>query len=223
MSILMPPATEGPLFRHPFSHLPEPTLAPPQEPRPAPDDAACRALWDKYGMLPNIRRHSQVVAHIATLLARRAVQAGFAVDVPTVRASALLHDIAKTYSIRHGAGHAHLGASWVVAETRNYAVAQGVMLHVHWPWAVPVNDARRMCSLPFFIIYADKRTKHDQCVTLDERFSDLLDRYGRTEAARTGVRSSYEQGKTIERALEAHLGCSLHEDTFDCGRLVFGA
>ena len=74
--------------------------------------------------------------------------------------------------------------------------------------------------LPFFILYADKRTRHDQCVTLDERFADLQERYGHTEAARAGIQASHQQGLIIERAFEAHLGCSLHEDTFDCGRLV---
>lgn len=220
MPVLMPPRDSGPLFPHPYSQLPEPALEPAPPTQAAPDDAACEALWAKYGMLPNIQRHCRVVAHIACTLARRAVERGFPVDVPSVRAAGLLHDLAKTYSIRYGAGHAHLGASWVITETRNYAVAQGVMLHVHWPWRVPADDARRLCSLPFFILYADKRTMHDQCVSLDVRFADLLERYGRTDAARSGIEASYRQGLTIERALEVHLGCSLHEDSFDCGRLV---
>ena len=77
-----------------------------------------------------------------------------------------------------------------------------------------------ICALPLFVIYADKRVRHDACVPLEERYEDLLTRYGRTEAAREGIRGSYEQGKTIERALSAQLGWALHEDSFDCGRLV---
>ena len=169
-------------------------------------------------MLPNVQRHSRLVAHIATALARRAAEKGFAVNVPEVRASALLHDIAKTYCLRHGGSHALLGGAWAVAETRNYALAQGVMLHVHWPWPLP--EGAGICALPFFVIYADKRVRHDASVPLEERYEDLLTRYGRTEAAREGIRGSYEQGKTIERALSAQLGWALHEDSFDCGRLV---
>ena len=220
MSVLMPPSDTGPLFPHPYSHLPEPTLAPGVPQPPAPDEAACVALWEKYAMPPHIRRHCKVVAHIACTLAGRAAARGYRVDMAQVKAAGLLHDLAKAYSIQCGAGHAHLGASWVVAETRHHAVAQGVMLHVHWPWRIPVDDGARLCTLPFFILYADKRTRHDQCVTLDERFADLLERYGRTEAARAGIQASHQQGLTIERAFEAHLGCSLHEDSFDCGRLV---
>lgn len=220
MSVLMPPCNTGPLSAHPYAHLPEPTLAPEAPQSPPPDEAACEALWDKYAMPPHIRRHCKVVAHIACTLAARALERGFVVNIPQVRAAGLLHDLAKSYNIRYGTGHAHLGASWVVAETRQYAVAQGVMLHVHWPWRLPAEDGARMCTLPFFILYADKRTRHDRCVTLDERFADLQERYGHTEAARAGIEASRQQGLTIERAFETHLGCSLHEDSFDCGRLV---
>ena len=80
-------------FRHPLSGLPElpglRTAASAPSP-PSPDDEACFALWRKYAMLPNVQRHSRLVAHIATALARRAAEKGFAVNVPEVRASALL-------------------------------------------------------------------------------------------------------------------------------------
>ena len=184
----------------------------------APGDAACFALWDKYTMLPNIRRHSLLVAHIATALARKAEALGLPVRAAQVRASALLHDIAKTYCVRYGGSHAQVGAAWTVAETGNYAVAQGVMLHVWWPWSLP--QGTDICALPFFVMYADKRVRHDACVTLEERYDDLLQRYGRTEEAREGIRAAYRQGKTIEDALAVLLGWSLHEDSFDSGRLV---
>lgn len=215
--------------RHPLDALPEPSLAGhaalAAHPDAAviPDDETCFALWEKYGMLANVRAHSLLVAHIATELARRAVAAGRPVHVGAVRAAALLHDLAKSYCIRHGGSHAILGASWVMAETRNPLIAQGVLLHVHWPWAVPARDPDRLCSLPFFVIYADKRSMHDRCVSLKERFYDLLDRYGGTEKARSGITDSYRQATILESALEAHLGCHLHEDTFDSGRLVHGA
>lgn len=204
---------------HPLACLPEPALESPTQGN-IPDDAACMALWDKYGMLDNIRAHSRMVAHIATELAQRARAAGFPVNVAAVRASAMLHDIAKTYSVLHGGSHAQLGASWVVAETRNHALAQGVLLHVHWPWAVPEQEPERLFSIPFFVIYADKRVKHDQCVPLRQRYEDLLVRYGHTEKARKGIRLSWQQGECIERAFEAHLGYAIHEDSFDSGRLV---
>lgn len=174
-----------------------------------PDEEACHRLWDKYEMLDNVRAHSHAVAEVATALARHAAETGLPVSVPEVRAAGLLHDIAKTYCLRHGGGHAQLGASWVILETRNYAIARGVFHHVYWPWKLPVDDAERMCSLPFFIMYADKRCRHDQFVSLEERFDDLLERYGKTDEHKAGIYDSYLQAKNIERALSKHMRVDL--------------
>ncbi len=195
---------------YPLKGIPELDLADPVHMRGiVPDDEGCRRLWDKYEMLDNIRAHSRVVAGVATALAKRAGSLGLPVNVEAVRASALLHDLAKTYCLRHGGAHAELGASWVVQETGNQELARGVFHHVYWPWKLPVDDAARMCSLPFFILYADKRARHDTFVSLEERFEDLLDRYGKTEEHRKSIRVSYLQAKAIEEAMARHLGQNL--------------
>jgi hypothetical protein len=189
-----------------------------QTPSPPPDEKTCFSLWRDYGMLPNVQRHSLLVAHIAVCLAKRAVEAGFKISIPQVRASALLHDIAKSYCLKHGGSHAMIGASWVVERTLHYPVAQGVLFHVHWPWPLPEGSG--ICALPFFIIYADKRVRHDCCVSLEDRYEDLLARYGGNEHARQGIRASFEQGKNIERAFTALMQWDIHENSFDCGRMV---
>lgn len=174
-----------------------------------PDDAACAALWDRYDMLDNVRAHSRLVANVATRLALRARERGLDVDVQAVRASAMLHDLAKTWCLRHGGAHAELGSSWVIQETGNYELARGVFHHVYWPWPLPLDNAEKLCSLPFFIMYADKRARHDVFVTLEARFEDLLDRYGSTEERVQGIRASYLQAKALEEGLSRHLGVGL--------------
>lgn len=82
-----------------------------------PSEQECHDLWDKYDMLDNIRAHCTLVARVATAVAGMAWEKGLQVNVPEVHASGLLHDLAKTYCVRHGGGHAQLGASWVVQET----------------------------------------------------------------------------------------------------------
>ncbi len=188
-----------------------PTLSP-----TIPDDSTCFALWDKYSIRDNVRSHSLMVADIAQSVAQMAHDKGFPVCVDSVRASALLHDIAKSYTIDHGGSHAQIGASWVIEATGNRSIAQGVAMHVHWPWALPDN----ICALPFFVMYADKRIMHQKCVSLKERYEDLLERYGTTKDYRAGITASYEQGKNIERALSAQLECSLDAYTLDSGRMV---
>lgn len=200
-----PPAGEAVLF----------PVDPPQV-GPVPTDAQCRALWDAYGMLPNIREHSALVACLATALASEAVTAGIAVQVAEVRAAALLHDLAKTYTIRHGGNHCQLGAAWVQELTGNPVISQGVACHVSWPEAIDL----RAHFLPLVLIYSDKRVKHNQVVTLETRFDDLLVRYGKTAYIRGRIRESFEQAEAIERALAETLDMDLHENTFGCGRLV---
>lgn len=202
---------------YPFAGLPE-LPGRPSSHSIAPSDEECMALWDKYAMLDNVRAHSLEVANIATALAEQAYSLGHAVDVAAVRAAALLHDIAKTWCIRNGGSHAVLGGAWVAQETGDYPIAQGVILHVHWPWQVPQGAA--ICRLPIFVLYADKRVRHDQRVRLGERFDDLMVRYGKTEAARDSINVSWQQARQIEQALATQLNWSLDEDSLDCWRLV---
>jgi putative nucleotidyltransferase with HDIG domain len=183
---------------------------------PVPTDAECRLLWDAYGMLPNIRAHSELVACVATALAELARQAGLTVQVAEVRAAALLHDLAKTYTISHGGNHCQLGAAWVQEATGNPALAQGVLCHVSWPHPIDL----RADFLPLTLIYSDKRVKHNQIVTLESRSDDLLVRYGATDYIRTRIRESFQQAEAIERALAETVGLDIHESTFGCGRLV---
>jgi putative nucleotidyltransferase with HDIG domain len=196
--------------------LEQPLPAKPPRVDAVPDDAQCRMLWDAYGMLQNIREHSELVACVATALAAAAAAAGLPVNVAEVRAAALLHDLAKTYTIRHGGNHCQLGGAWVQEITGNPALAQGVACHVSWPETIDL----RAHFLPLAIIYSDKRVRHNRLVTLEARFDDLLVRYGKTAYIRERIRESFQQAEAIERALAQTLGMKLHESTFGCGGLV---
>lgn len=195
---------------------------PPPDPIPArghpapPTDAECFVLWDKLDMLPHIRKHSLTVAGVATRLALLATGRGLAVDVQLVRASSLLHDIAKTYTIRYGGNHSQLGGAWMQEATGNPCLAMGIVHHVHWPWAIDVVNH----FLPMAIIYSDKRVMHERVVSLEERFEDLFTRYGATPAIRSRMHESMQQARDLETALSQTLGVDLHEDSFDSGGLV---
>ncbi|WP_428558419.1 MAG: HDIG domain-containing metalloprotein [Solidesulfovibrio sp. DCME] len=213
----MPEEIPGPITTPPAPPCGE--ACPPADPPavgPVPSEAQCRMLWDAYGMLPNIREHSELVACVATALAEAGRAAGLPVVVAAVRAAALLHDLAKTYTIRHGGNHCQLGGAWVQALTGNPALSQGVVCHVSWPGAIDL----RAHFLPLVLIYSDKRVKHNRIVTLETRFDDLLVRYGKTAYIRERIRESFQQAEAIERALAQTLGITLHESTFGCGGLV---
>lgn len=205
----------------PLPHLPAPESSP-LAGRPAPDDAACHRLWDVCAVPEHIREHSAKVGHVAGFLAERAAAERLFPEVPgpelaqAVRASGLLHDLAKGYCIDHGGSHSQLGAAWTMALTGNPAVAQGVMHHVWWPW--DVDPLRHF--LPLVVLYADKRVRHAEFVSLGARYADLFERYGTTPGRRARVRMSLDQLKAVEHCLSEILGVNLHAHSFDSRRLV---
>ena len=90
------------------------------------------------------------------------------------------------------------------------------MHHVYWPGEL---DPERH-FLPLAVIYADKRVRHDDLVSLEERFDDLMDRYGKNERSRDWIGRSRQQNRDIENLLSAFLGEDIHAYPFDRRRLV---
>lgn len=181
-----------------------------------PTDEQCTAWWDRYEMPPHIRAHSLVVARVAETLAVLAERKGLPVCVQSVRASALLHDLAKHYCILHGGSHAQIGGAWAMELTGNPVLAQGIIHHVYWPFEMDV--ARYF--MPLAVLYGDKRAKHDELVSVHVRFDDLLVRYGHTPEIQEKIRWTVEQALEVERRLGDLLGEDLDAYPFDSGRLV---
>ncbi|MBP3731071.1 MAG: HDIG domain-containing protein [Mailhella sp.] len=177
-----------------------------------PDETECVRLWDKFGMLPNIREHCRSVAGIACEIVRRAIDLGLVpserlLSEPLALAAGLLHDIAKTYTIRHGGSHAQLGAAWVKEETGNYLLAQAVLFHVSWPWQEgDLDDVLDPLRLPVIVAYADKRVRHADVVSLKERFDDLVVRYGISPEKIAVIKGYYTHTQAIEKAIFDRIG-----------------
>jgi len=196
--------------------LPQPPAAPADPAWRVPTEARCTALWDRFDMPEHIRAHSRKVALVACQLAEAGRAIGLGICVDTVRASALLHDLAKIYCIRHGGNHSQLGGAWAMALTGNPLLAQGVVHHVYWPFEV---DLRRYFA-PLAVLYGDKRVAHDKIVPIEERFGDLVARYGKTPEICERIHSTNRQAKDIEDAFGRLLEKDLNAHDFDRGRLV---
>lgn len=181
-----------------------------------PDRAACRTLWKRCAMLPHVARHSIQVARFARAMAERALELGKGDVCALALAAGLLHDIAKSYTVRYGGSHAQLGASWVMTHTGNPLIARAVLYHVWWPWALPQN----LTDPVFFVLYADKRVMHDRIVDRQTRHRDLLERYGTNAAAREVITAGNARADNLERAMAAYLEIDLHACTLAGGRLV---
>lgn len=182
-----------------------------------PTGEECRTVWSELGMPEHIREHSVLVAevalHIARLCRERFVPE---LSLALVQAAALLHDVAKEYTIRHGGSHSQLGAAWVQERTGNAVLARAVLHHVHWPFAM---DVRRY-PVSLIVFYSDKRVRHAEIVGMGERYEDLTLRYGKTPLAREHIQLSLEQGRMVEALLGQELKVDFDAYSFDCRRMV---
>ncbi len=156
----------------------------------------CRKLFDTYQMLPNIREHSEMVMRVTERITKH-LQPRCPVHRPLCIAAALLHDITKTASFQTGEPHAESAAH--LLRTLGYPeIADIVSQHVTlrgFDHRKPVNEAE-------IIYYADKRVKHNQFVSVEERIVDLLERYGTTEEQRRRIMKMKDTVIDIEGKLE---------------------
>ncbi len=170
-----------------------------------PSKEDCFRLWDKYQMLDNIREHSIMVAKVALFLYEQAKDMNYDVSREYVLAAALLHDIAKTYTIKYGGDHSSLGAAFIREETGNPYLAQAIISHVFWGWKegeLAVNN--KPWRLPLMVSHADKRICHCQVVSVDKRFEDLMKRYGTDPVRIEIISADHKQSKKHEKALLDH-------------------
>ena len=158
-----------------------------------PDESACRQLMDRYSMLPNIVEHSYRVCQVASFLGKALSGPENGLDPALIVASSLLHDITKTRSLKTKEQHAGTGGR--LLEDLGYPqVAEVVRGHVRLPHGDTLTPPREI----HIINYADKRVRHDTVVSLEERFIDLLERYGVTPERRVRIEQMREATLELE-------------------------
>jgi putative nucleotidyltransferase with HDIG domain len=139
-----------------------------------PSVQQCFALMTKYEMLENIKAHSIVVERIASLMARGLREAGEKLSLDLVTAGALMHDIAKTRSLKTKENHSATGSE-ICIENHLEEIADIVAEHV-----VLKSFSREGPVLEKEIVYyADKRVNHNTIVSLEERLAYLIRQYGK--------------------------------------------
>jgi putative nucleotidyltransferase with HDIG domain len=129
-------------------------------------------------MLGNIFEHSLIVTKVALYLSEALNKKGQQIDTELVEAASLLHDIAKTECLATQQDHAEAGAG--LLEAMGYArVGEVVAQHIR---LFKEQESSRVTEEEV-VYYADKRVRHDEIVSLEERFMDLMERYGKDEKA----------------------------------------
>ncbi len=139
-----------------------------------PTREECLRLMKQYGMLEHIVHHSLEVARVARFLSLELNKKGQEIDLGLVDAASLLHDLAKTECLVTKEDHAEVGCR--LLKGIGYGrVGEVVAQHIRLQ---KVGDPSTV-SEEEIVNYADKRVMHDRIVPLEERFSDLIERYGR--------------------------------------------
>jgi uncharacterized protein len=168
-----------------------------------PTQKECLAMFETYEMLPNIREHSVMVGKVteeitSSLLNSCPINAELAI------AGALLHDITKTQSFKTKERHAESGAL-LLTQLGYPEVADIVLQHVNlkdFSPIAPINEIE-------IVYYADKRVRHHEFVSVEDRIHDLLNRYGHTEELRQRFLHMKEIVLAIELKIEKCINASV--------------
>ncbi len=169
----------------------------------------CIRLMEQYHMLDNIRHHSLVVARVADQLVRDLETAGpprGAPDRRLVIAGALLHDIAKTPCLDASCEHAQVGAE--ICREHGFPEVAGIVAeHVILRDHDPDRYAGGRFTAGEIVYYADKRVRHTEVVSLEERLAYILDHYGRNDPRlHRLIRKNFQKCVELERHLFHTLG-----------------
>ncbi len=166
-----------------------------------PTRAECLRLTAQYGMLSHIREHSLLVTEVALRLGQGLIEAGLPLNLPLIEAGALLHDLGKTLCLGTSENHAEWGAR-ALEELGYPEIAQVIREHVRLD--ENFRDLRPLREAEV-VNYADKRVLHTRVVTLDRRFADLKERYGKTAEALTRINANELRSQSLEQKIFGYL------------------
>jgi len=165
---------------------------------PSKDD--CFQLMCRMKMLENIVAHSIQVCRVGMCLVAHLKLEGNQLNGQLVKAAALLHDITKTRSFETEENHALTGGK-VLTDLGYPQVGDLVRQHVRLDnYSEPQN-----LSEAVIVNYADKRVLHDRIVSLEERMTYIMDRYGQEAEHRQRIQMLWEKTKELERKIFSYL------------------
>ncbi len=174
-----------------------------------PAVAQCLALMDQYAMLDNIRQHSFIVARVAEAIVKEmALPAGNGAappDLDLVLAGALLHDIAKTPCLDGSCRHAEAGQA--ICIEHGYPEV-GEIVHDHVILSSFTPDIYRQGHFPAreIVYYADKRVRHDEIVSLEQRLEYIVERYANgSDSIKGRIRKNFDMCFELETCLFSFL------------------
>lgn len=169
-------------------------------------DELVEKYWNDWACPMHVRAHQKQVTKVALQVGKALMKKNILLDINLVYTAALLHDMARVCDFT-SLEKSQLGedvtdekwAKWVDLRRQfkgmhHADVACGALLEdgynktaevirLHQSTAI-VEEPERFGILEIAVVYyADKRVKHDEIVTLDERFRDGRERNGGNDSA----------------------------------------
>ncbi|HOB88658.1 MAG: HD domain-containing protein [Bacillota bacterium] len=176
--------------------------------------ARCIEALQRYGLPEGIINHSRKVARVAEIIARELEASGYPVDLRSVVAGALLHDIGKSEVYRRQSARNHAEASAEIATREGMGEFAPLVLR-HILDAIISENEPPLTWEEKIVFYADKIVT-DRLVSLEERFRDLLER---RKDIKLLLETTYEPTKALESEILTAAGISwddlksrFHED-----------
>lgn len=165
---------------------------------------------DEYAMLDNIRAHSLMVVRVAAVLYERLADSHITqATIPSrdlVVAGALLHDIAKTPCLENRCEHAKQGRD-ICLELGYPEVAEVVLEHVMLSEFSVTRYQEGSFLAKELVYYADKRVRHDEIVSLNERLDYILENYGNNDPHRHKfIKENFLKCQELESSLFLFIG-----------------
>jgi putative nucleotidyltransferase with HDIG domain len=152
-------------------------------------------------MLGNIMDHSIKVSRVALYLAMELRKKGQRINLGLVEAASLLHDITKSECLKTKEDHARTGSE-LLKKLGYERVGEVVAEHIRLSRK---NDPSSITEEEI-VNYSDKRVQHDRIVSLEERFKDLVERYGKGDRASGYMEQLREASTAIENKIFSILG-----------------
>ncbi|MDH5596567.1 MAG: tRNA (adenosine(37)-N6)-threonylcarbamoyltransferase complex ATPase subunit type 1 TsaE [Candidatus Peregrinibacteria bacterium] len=164
-------------------------------------EALVEKLWEDWTCPVHVRAHQKQVAKVALQIGRALNEKNILVDLNLLNTAALLHDMARVVDFLSlekskfdeeitdekwsrwqdlrqqfkGMNHGDAAAGSLLEEGYNKTAE---IIRLHRSTAI-LDEAEKFSLLEIAIVYyADKRVKHDEIVSLKERFHDGRERYG---------------------------------------------
>lgn len=166
-----------------------------------PNEQQCKLILKEYGAPKHVIAHCQAVCAVSTKLALKLNEVGYDIDIPLLRASALLHDIARVHEHHETVGAEYLRSIGYIE------VANIVALHTKYAKFNKLNEIKEIDLL----CIGDRTVKEDQYVGVDERMEYIRQkaiRLGKTQLT-SGIEEGKAQLKKYISDIEEKIGITL--------------